>query len=181
MPTITWKPWKPVAKIERRRIDAILKAECCVADTHSLTCREQTPKITVSKMPVAARLLSPKRIAWCAYVTVTPDVSKISVFRNGRSHVGSATIPSGGHVGEATKLIAGIACVEVRPEKSKEEHDLGNDEQQHAHTQTVPDFIGVIMTISRFDDDVAPPQDRTRDQRNLKIRPSAHRCCRAYT
>src|SRR5437762_8417240 len=36
-------------------------------------------------------------MAWCAQVTVVPEVSRISVLSSGKCHGSSVTIPDGGH------------------------------------------------------------------------------------
>jgi hypothetical protein len=44
-------------------------------------------------------------------VTVAPEVSRMSVLRKGSSQVSRGTTPSGGQVGEATKLKAGMLAL----------------------------------------------------------------------
>jgi hypothetical protein len=54
--------------------------------------------ITVYNKPYKALLLFPFIKKWCAYVTVNPEESKITVFINGSSKGSIASIPIGGHI-----------------------------------------------------------------------------------
>ena len=51
------------------------------------------------------------RTAWWAIVTVAPEVSRISVFRNGRPQVWKGVMPSGGQTSWAALLIAGTLAL----------------------------------------------------------------------
>ena len=55
-------------------------------------------KITVKTRPHTASSLAPAVIAWCAYVTVAPEQSKINVFNKGTSNALNVFIPFGGQI-----------------------------------------------------------------------------------
>jgi len=57
-----------------------------------------TAKIIVNTKPYKDPLLFPCINEWWAYVTVTPDDNKITVFNNGNSKGFIASIPIGGHI-----------------------------------------------------------------------------------
>jgi len=52
----------------------------------------------VKSKPQTALILSPALIAWCEYVIVTPEHSKINVFNNGISKALKVKIPFGGQI-----------------------------------------------------------------------------------
>jgi len=63
-------------------------------------------RATVTSNPWIAWSRLPATIAWCAYVTLAPDVNKIKVFRNGTSYALNTSIPRGGY----TEPISGVGA-----------------------------------------------------------------------
>ena len=55
-----------------------------------------TPSVTVNHMAWIALGRLPSRIAWCAQVTVVPEVKRISVLRNGIWNGSKVSMPTGG-------------------------------------------------------------------------------------
>ena len=59
---------------------------------------KMTAKIIVKTRPQTAPILSPAVIAWCEYVIVAPEQSKIKVLRRGTSKALKTSIPLGGQI-----------------------------------------------------------------------------------
>src|SRR3569833_3267955 len=57
---------------------------------------KQAPSRTVRIRPHFKPLRSPSSSAWCAQVTVVPEVRRISVLRSGRCHGSKVSMPFGG-------------------------------------------------------------------------------------
>jgi len=78
------------------------------AFTYSNTCSavNMIARATVTSNPWIAWSRLPATIAWCAYVTLAPDVNKIKVFRNGTSYALNTSIPRGGY----TEPISGVGA-----------------------------------------------------------------------
>ncbi len=53
--------------------------------------------------------------AWCAHVTVVPEVSKISVFSSGRCQGSKVSMPFGGQTPLRTARFSRVACSRHRP------------------------------------------------------------------
>ena len=104
--------------------------------------------------------------AWCAQVTVVPEVSRISVLSSGRCQGSKVSMPFGGHTPPISSVRAtwcrsagNSARREIGPEPGDEEHHLGGDEQDHAVAVRDLHHAGVIALVLGFLDDVAPPAD----------------------
>lgn len=104
VPMITCNPWNPVAM---KNVDPYAESEIVNgAFTYSNPCSAVNlpANPTVINNACTAWLRSPATIAWCAHVTLAPDVNKINVFKNGTSHALNTSIPFGGH----TDPISGV-------------------------------------------------------------------------
>ena len=112
--------------------------------------------------------------AWCAQVTVVPEVSRISVLSSGRCQGSKVSMPLRRPLTAqeliardlADQLAAGLMDVggeqrgvEIGPEPGDEEHHLGGDEQDHPVAVGDLHHAGVIAVMVGFADDVAPPAD----------------------
>ena len=117
------------------------------------------PSRTVRIRPILSALRSLCSSAWCAQVTVVPEVSRISVLNSGRWNGSSVSMPFGGQmppVKAARRYSIGVAGeqrdVEIDPEPGDEEHHLRGDEQDHAvaladrHDAGVVAVLGLVMT-----------------------------------
>ena len=114
--------------------------------------------------------LSPSRSfsssAWCAQVTVVPEVSRISVLSSGRCQGSKVSMPFGGHTPPSSCFARDLLhvgreqrTVEIGPEPGDEEHHLGGDEQDHPVAVGDLHHAGVVAVIRRLAGDVAPPAD----------------------
>lgn len=95
---MTWRPWKPVAtKNTDPYTESAMQKE---ASMYSITWREvnNTPKTKVKKRPWMASSLLPEMIAWCAQVTVAPELRRTAVFKRGTEKGFRTSIPWGGHM-----------------------------------------------------------------------------------
>lgn len=98
VPIITCNPWNPVAT---KKVDPYTESAIENGDSlYSITCKSvnKTPKTTVNPSPMIDSLLSPLTILWWAQVTVTPELSKITVFSKGTEKGFKGSIPNGGHI-----------------------------------------------------------------------------------
>ena len=126
----------------------------------------------VSTRPHFRPLRSFSSSAWCAQVTVVPEVSRISVLSSGRCQGSKVSMPCGGQtppVKASARDIVHVAGeqrgVEVGPEPGDEEHHLGGDEQDHAVAVRDLHHAGVVALELRLADHVAPPADEGVERR----------------
>src|ERR1700743_3272194 len=84
----------------------LLKPKVKGAWAYSQACTQVKlrPKSTVRIRPCTAPFLSPVWMAWCAQVTVVPEVSRISVLSSGKCQGSSVTMPDGGQEPIETSL-----------------------------------------------------------------------------
>jgi hypothetical protein len=75
-------------------------------------------KTTVNTRPKTASTLLPQVIAWCAYVTVAPEQSKIKVFNKGTSIGSNTLIPFGGQI-EPISITGARAAAKKAQKKAK--------------------------------------------------------------
>ena len=108
----------------------------------------------------------PSRSAWCAQVTVAPEVSRMTVLSSGRCQGSKVSMLVGGQLAavrldtsELDRLVGEDRGVEEGPEPCREEHHLGGDEQHHPVAQAELHDGGVVVSIDRLADDIAPPHD----------------------
>src|SRR6185437_5267951 len=74
------------------------KSKAAWAYSQACTQVKLAPSSTVRIRPYFKPLRSPSSSAWCAQVTVVPEVSRISVLRSGRCQGSNASMPLGGQV-----------------------------------------------------------------------------------
>ena len=121
----------------------------------------------------------PARSAWCAMVTVTPEVSRMSVLIAGRPNAGMISkVPSSrgpslrravGGPGVLEQRVQQLvahdlgafaaqprhrqhARIEQRAEERGEEHHLGEDEPHHSHAERAVDVEAVDALLVLADD-----------------------------
>ena len=126
---------------------------------------EEQPSTIVSARPQIRPWRSLWSSAWCAQVTVVPEVSRISVLSSGRCQGSKTSMPCGGqcppvksHARDLRRLAGEQAGVEEGPEPGDEEHHLRGDEQDHAVAEVQLHDRRVVARV-RFLDDVAPPDE----------------------
>jgi len=73
---------------------------------------------TVNTRPKTASILLPAVMAWCAYVTVAPEQSKIKVFNNGTSIGLNGSIPFGGQI-DPNSIVGAKAAAKKAQKKAK--------------------------------------------------------------
>ena len=90
--------------------------------------------------------------AWCAQVTVVPEVSRISVLSSGRCQGSKVSMPlrrphaaDEGRCARVVHLVGKQRGVEIGPEPGDEEHHLRGDEQDHAVAVRDLHHAGVIV------------------------------------
>ena len=122
------------------------------------------PSTMVSTRPHFSPSRSPSSSAWCAQVTVVPEVSSSSVLNSGRCQgLNSSTPgrrPDAAGRGDAGNLLGAVVAeeeVEIGPEPGDEEHHLGGDEQDHAVAVMHLHDRGVVAAVIGLGDDVRPP------------------------
>src|SRR5262245_64559818 len=82
-------------KVEANTVS--LKVYGAWAYSYACTAVNSRPSATVRARPWISPLRSPSRSAWCAQVTVQPEVSRISVLSKGSENGSKVMMPSGGH------------------------------------------------------------------------------------
>src|SRR6516162_5798314 len=98
VPTITWKPWKPVA---RKKVEGYTPPPTNLngASEYSIAWHrvKLMPSRIVRPSPTTSVLLSRSSRPWCAQVIVVPDNSRIMVLRNGTWNGSKVWMVDGGH------------------------------------------------------------------------------------
>jgi len=86
--------------------------------TYSKTCRavKTVAKVIVKTSAVCALFLAPQTIAWCAQVTVAPEVSKSAVFNKGTPQGLNVSSPLGGQT--PPKTMEGLRLASKNAQKN---------------------------------------------------------------
>lgn len=83
VPTVTWKPWKPVkAKKLEPKTPSLIEKTALLYSTNWQT-RKITPNKIDNNTPLLAVLKSPDPSEWWPHVTVTPEDNNNTVLSNG--------------------------------------------------------------------------------------------------
>ena len=160
-----------VRAVEARRheeggaVDVALEAEGGVAVLVGLDAGEEQRRGRSSATgPISGPCRSSCRSAWCAQVTVVPEVSRISVLRSGRCQGSKVSMPFGGQCppvssvrGELDRVVRVERGVEEGPEPGDEEHHLRGDEEDHAVAVADLHDAGVVALVARLADHAPPP------------------------